>query len=295
MPFHERGIAMYNYIFIVKFSTMLCLLFLISGCNTSNQDFEIQHTYSNISESEIITDNVSIPEESKNDIIDYHETSSVIAGNNEEYKTINPDGIYLDNMNIDKLFKDFLYGDVSVQNSFNEKDVLNAFGWEETYNEWLYDKDKDYKCIRKFALVDLDNDSKDELIFSAGESENLEEVILLLHSDGNQLYCWDIYETHTQHMVTAIYTNGVVKWGQNHTGAEEVYYRYDTTGTPYELIHFSRFGESKGDFIYNGFYLNGNKNRISLLNSYEEYENLLKQYIGELKSVRWFNCDDIEK
>lgn len=201
--------------------------------------------------------------------------------------------INLDEINKDKLLKGFLYGKFSIENPFVEGMNLNAFGWEEVYSEWKNGKDENYKCSRKFAFVDLNGDKKDELLFSIGENKETKEVILLLHSDEKQLYCWDIYETHSKYIGTSIYENGIVQHGESHTGAEETYYQYDNSGNRLELIHFDRSVDYEGDLYFESYYLNGNKDNIYYLNNNEEYEKTIKNYLGELKLVSWLNCSDI--
>lgn len=238
----------------------------------------------------------------KETLTDENKTEETIEKQeNFETEQSEKEKIYLDEMNIDELFKQFLYGDLAIINPFSEEvDFLYAFGWETKYDYWGSQEGEDYKCTRKFALVDLDGDGKEELIFSAGEYKYLDEVILLLHSDGKQLYCWDIYETHTQHIETSIYTNGIVKWGQNHTGAEEVYGRYDELGNFYELISFSSSVDYKGESFadesdYEYYYLNGDRDKpySFKVKSYEEYEEFINNYIGKLEPITWFNCDNI--
>ena len=261
--------------------------------NTLTSETEITETEKKLQEDTNIAE-LSIEDNTKKEaLIDENKTG-------ETERTIEEQKIYLDEMNMDELFKQFLYGNITIDNPFTEEMDLNAFGWETIYDYWGSQEGEDYKCTRKFSLVDLDGDGKEELIFSAGENEYLDEVILLLHSDGKQLYCWDIYETHTQHMGTIIYTNGIVQWGQNHTGAEEVYGRYDESGNFYELISFGSSVDYKGEYFagksdYEYYYLNGDKDKPYSfeVNNDEEYEKFINNYIGELEPVTWFDCDNI--
>lgn len=245
---------------------ILFISYLLAGCDYKEKHMEINQTFESNETKKYIQNEIS--------------------GQNK---------IYLDEMNIDELFKEFLYGNITIQNPFVSENNLNAFGWEKLYNEWTYDKDNNYKCARKFALVDLDGDEKDELIFSAGENDYFEEIILLLHSNGKQLSCWDIYETHTQRMGASIYSNGIVRWENTIQDdyCEDVYYQYKH-GKADELIHFFiNYDDGAINSNFGSYYLNGNKKEIYLIRNNNEYEEILKEYVGEMKSITWFNCDNI--
>lgn len=182
------------------------------------------------------------------------------------------------------LYTAFLRNEIRVPNPFVPGDELSFF------DDRVYAQDE---CVfenaaKYFSLVDVNHDGVSELIFRIYSSPD--ELMYILGVQGDQLVCFDIMLTHTVHMAFGIYDNGIVNWGQNYDGEEDVYYSYDSDGSPHELIHFVG-GETDIDsgLRYDYYYLDGDETTKCSLQSNEEYENLISGYKGE--EPEWFPCD----
>lgn len=182
------------------------------------------------------------------------------------------------------LYTAFLRNEIRVPNPFVTDDEL-SFSDDREYaqEEHVFENAAKY-----FSLVDVNHDGISELIFEIYSSPD--ELMYILGVQGNKLVCYDIQETHTNHMAFRIYDNGIVKWGQNYDGAEEIYYSYDSDGSPHELIHFVREEtDFESDLSYDYYYLNGDETTKCSLQSNAEYENLISAYEGG--EPKWISCD----
>lgn len=190
---------------------------------------------------------------------------------------------WLADMDIHPLYAAFLRGEICVANPFVEEDELSFF------DERDYAPEQTFSMASKsFSLVDVNGDGEPELIFRMEDSPS--ELVYILGVLGDELTCFDVFETHTTHMSVTVYDNGIVCWGQNYDGSEDVYYCYDSAGQSRELIHFMGTEDDfASELEYEYYYLDGDETARFSLNSVEEYERLVASYKGQC--LEWFRCD----
>ena len=189
---------------------------------------------------------------------------------------------YLADFDIHPLYAAFLRDELSVQNPFvPEGDNYNT--------ELSFFDDREYgQYFRKsFSLVDVNDDGNPELIFKMTDSPS--ELVYILGIHDEELLCYDVHETHTSRMAFTIYDSGIVRWGQGYNGAEAIYYTYTDDGKIHELIHFVREEGSDSDLYYDYYYLEGNEEFQTGLQSDEEYESVVSSYEGV--EPEWFDCN----
>lgn len=190
---------------------------------------------------------------------------------------------FLTDFDIHPLYAAFLRNEISVPNPYMTGSELSFFD-DRMYSQEEHTFESATKC---FSLVDVNNDGISELVFKIYESPD--ELMYILGVQGDKLICYDVYETHTSHMAFGIYDNGIVTWGQNYDGDEDIYYSFDSEGKPYELIHFVREDTASDfDLFYDYYYLDGDETTKCILQSNEEYKNLISPYEGE--EPEWFSC-----
>lgn len=191
--------------------------------------------------------------------------------------------LYLADMDISPLYAAFLQGEIQVANPYVEGGELSFFDERDYTPEQVFVGAK-----KSFSLVDVNGDGEPELIFRMEDSPS--ELMYILGVLGDELICYDVFETHTTHLGFTIYDNGIVCWGQNYDGSEDVYYCYDSDGKPRELIHFVGTGEDLASGLdYEYYYLDGEETARFSLESAEEYERLIAPYEGG--EPEWFGCD----
>lgn len=191
---------------------------------------------------------------------------------------------FLTDLDIHPLYAAFLRNEISVPNPYVTGDELSF------YDDRKYSQEEHTfeNAEKSFSLVDVNNDGVSELVFKIYEYPDA--LMYILGVQGDKLICYDAYETHTSHMAFWIYDNGIVTWGQNYDGDEDIYYSFDREGKPYELIHFVREDTaSDSDLTYDYYYLDGDETAKCILQSNEEYENLISAYEGE--EPEWFSCN----
>lgn len=190
----------------------------------------------------------------------------------------------LADLDMSPLYVAFLRSEISVPNPFVPDSELGFYDDREYAQvEHVFEN-----AAKSFSLVDVNRDGVSELIFRIYSSPD--ELMYILGIQGDGLACYDVQETHTTHMDFQIYDNGIVMWGQNYDGEEEIYYSYDNDGKPYELIHFVREETDSGaGLYYDWYYRDGDENAKCALRSNEEYEALISSYEGG--HPEWFSCD----
>lgn len=191
---------------------------------------------------------------------------------------------YLAELDIHPLYAAFLLGEISVPNPYESGSELSFFDDREyAREEHVFEY-----ASKSFSLVDVNNDGVSELIFKIYDSPD--ELMYILGVQEDKLICYDVQETHTIHMSFRIYASGIVTWGQNYDGEEDIYYTYDEWGVPHELIHFVREGrDSESGLCYDCYYRDGDETAKCSLQNNEEYEALAAPYKGE--EPEWFFCD----
>lgn len=190
---------------------------------------------------------------------------------------------FLTDLDIHPLYAAFLRNEISVPNPFVTGDELSFFD-DRKYSQEEHTFEN---AAKSFSLVDVNHDDVSELVFKIYDYPDV--LMYILGVQGDKLICYDVHETHTSHMAFWIYDNGIVTWGQNYDGEEDIYYSFDSEGKPYELIHFVREDTaSDTDLSYDYYYLDGDETTKCILQSNEEYENLISAYEGE--EPEWFFC-----
>lgn len=196
-------------------------------------------------------------------------------------------------VNMDEPYRQFLYGKRNGANPYNQEEAL-SFYQEEAYwetGEPIFPKEA---LNKYFALADVNGDGREELIFRiAGGSD---ELLCIFGCEGENLIALDVYETHTPHISFSIGDNNIVRWGQNHTGEEEIYYGYDGNGRPLELIHFISTQEwvetvaFETGYYYEYYYLDGQEEQKIYLHSGKEYQDAALSYQGN--ELDWYDLAD---
>lgn len=199
----------------------------------------------------------------------------------------------LSDMPMAEPYRQFLYGNLEVPNPYSEEAPL-SFYMEELYWEEEENTFQKEGLNKYFSLLDINGDGTEELLFRIQSGSD--ELLMILSCAGETLTAYDIYETHTPHMAFQVYDNGVLLWSQNHTGAEEIYYRYDESGSPIELFHFvssdewlekNRYSAEEG---FESYYANGEEAEITALHGAQEYEKLVSDYQGN--QVDWYDLNE---
>lgn len=208
--------------------------------------------------------------------------------NEEEHPVFNP---VLDIDMVDE-YREFLCGRIELENPYNPETKISLFrdlDYEENKEDKLPQNDQE----RFFALLDTNGDSTVELIVKINSYDS--ESLLILNSQDEKWTVYDVFETHTKHISFSINSNGIVTWGQNHTGDEEIYYCYNESGQPEELVHFistEKWLETQGsdiDFCYEYYYLDGIESEPVYLSSTDEYEALILKLQGD--QPNWYSLD----
>ena len=176
------------------------------------------------------------------------------------------------------LYEAFLNNEISVANPYVEGSVLSV----------MDDGDYEFTNAKKeYALLDVNGDGAEELI--SRMTEDYSNIMYILGVSGEELVAFDVYETHSKSMAHGVYTNGIVWWGQNYDGEEEVFYTYNYDGAKRELIHFVKENEmTDEENTYDYYYINGNAEEKVYLQSYDEYESAVSAYKGE-----WLEWNDL--
>lgn len=195
--------------------------------------------------------------------------------------------------NMDELYKKFLQGEIKAKAVY-DRDTVLSFYEEETY--WEIEENAFPKEVLKkyFALVDVNGDKEEELIFWI--TADMDELMYILGCIDGELVAYDVFETHTTHMSFSIWDNGIAWWGQNYTGEEDVYFTYGKDGAAEELIHFVSTPEwletvwAEPDYYYEYYYESGNEDKKVYLHSAEEYAALISKYQG--RRPKWFDLSD---
>lgn len=246
---------------------------------------EIEDTVENSEETEA-EDEAAVPE-SAEVILETTETEAEIWAEEDKIDT---DDVHdsaeaiLADLDIHPLYAAFLRNEISVPNPYMTGSELSFF------DDRIYSQEEHTfeNAAKGFSLVDVNNDGVSELVFKIYEYPDA--LMYILGVQGDKLICYDAYETHTSHMAFGIYDNGIVTWGQNYDGNEDIYYSFDSEGKPYELIHFVREDtDSDSDLSYDYYYLDGDETNKCILQTNEEYENLISAYEGE--EPEWFSCN----
>lgn len=177
----------------------------------------------------------------------------------------------------ESLYEAFLKNEISVANPFAEGTVLTV----------MDDKAYEFGNAKKdYAFRDVNADGNSELIFRMGEDYS--EIMYILGCHDNELICFDVMETHSKSMAFDLYDNGLVWWGQNYDGEEEVFYTYTSEGEPRELIHFVKENEmTDEENTFDYYYFDGNEEEKIYLQSYDEYESIVTVYRGG--EPEWFD------
>lgn len=246
---------------------------------------EIEDTVENTEETE--AEDEAAVSESAEVILETTETEAEIWA---EEDRIDTDDVHdsaeaiLADLDIHPLYAAFLRNEISVPNPFVTGDELSFFD-DRKYSQEEHTFEN---AAKSFSLVDVNNDGVSELVFKIYDYPDV--LMYILGVQGDKLICYDACETHTSHMAFGIYDNGIVTWGQNYDGDEDIYYSFDREGKPYELIHFVREDtDSDSDLSYDYYYLDGDEANKCILQSNEEYENLISAYEGE--EPEWFSCN----
>ncbi|MDE5590316.1 MAG: DUF4303 domain-containing protein, partial [Acetatifactor sp.] len=191
---------------------------------------------------------------------------------------------FLADFDIHPLYAAFLRNEISVKNPFVPED-------DDRYNtELSFFDDRDYEdeqivFWKSFSLVDVNSDGNAELVFKMINSPS--ELMYILGVCGNELICFDCFETHTSHIGFGVYANGVV---YDYDDEQELYCTYTDDGNIHELIHFVL--EENGRISY---YLEGNQNNKISLQNWDEYKDFIFSYWEEdpewEEEPKWFDCE----
>lgn len=230
------------------------------------------------------------------------ESKSVIEGNDIKDEITKPKKVfhawhrasaYLSDIEMNEQYQEFLYGTMEVINPFDEEAAI-SFYMEEMYAETnTFSREE---LVKYFALVDVNGDQEEELVFRM--KAGTDELMIILSCANGELTVFDVYETHTSGIGFSIYDTGIVVWGQNHTGDEEIYYAYDKHGDAKELIHFistEKWQEEMlyaADQYYESYYLDGKVSNTFPLNNKEAYDALISEYIGN--EPDWYDMRDFK-
>lgn len=276
---------------IILAGLILCGILTLTACGLQERQTvqnltETENAVENTGETEA-GDEEEVVSEMAEAILETSETEAEILA---EEDRIDMDDIndsaeaFLTDLDIHPLYAAFLRNEISVPNPFVTGDELSFFD-DRKYSQEEHTFEN---AAKSFSLVDVNHDDVSELVFKIYDYPDV--LMYILGVQGDKLICYDVHETHTSHMAFWIYDNGIVTWGQNYDGEEDIYYSFDSEGRPYELIHFVREDTASDiDQSYDYYYLDGDETTKCILQSNEEYENLISAYEGE--EPEWFFCN----
>lgn len=191
---------------------------------------------------------------------------------------------YLKDMDIDPLYVEFLMGE------------KNAF-YSHTYEGKRYEEEISYfeevdcnDCFcgivsKNFALVDMNNDGKEELIFDLyKDGDGL--MFILGKGKKHELVCYDVFETHSSNVGFRINDNGTVTY---RVLEDSQLYSYDSNGKRQELLFLHRENYPDTALSYGYYYLNGNEKTKCDLQSEEEFEEVWDNLWWGEKPI-WYDC-----
>ncbi len=190
---------------------------------------------------------------------------------------------YLKDMDIDPLYVEFLMGE------------KNAF-YSHTYEGKRYEEEISYfeevdcnDCFcgivsKRFALVDINNDGKEELIFDL-YAPGGRLMFILAKGKKHELVCYDVFESHSSHVGFQINDNGTVTYGALE---DSKLYSYDSNGKRQELVFLHEENYPDTALSYGYYYLNGNEKTKCDLQSEEEYKEIEDSLWGE--GAIWYDC-----
>lgn len=196
----------------------------------------------------------------------------------------------LRDLGLEDLYCRFLYGEADmpilfVKDTGEEASSLDFYAEENNKTEFT-------SPHKQFALCDITGDGREELIFKI--QDDPEELLFMIGIRDQELICYDMWETHTPRIGFKLYDNGVLCFGQTHTKAEEIFYKYDENGAASELLHFGRDEEAYDqEKDYDFYFLNGDESRLFPLKNNNEYEMLVEKYIGG--EIKWYDCGDFKE
>ena len=131
---------------------------------------------------------------------------------NRESGTVSARG-YLQNLSINPLYQEFLFHNLTVENPLTENKT--GLGKELSYfdDEGYLSESGDFN--KQFALIDVDSDGKDELIFYIKEVKGSEELIYVLEEQSGKLVCQNVFflpaDRESQYE-TAFFSDAAVVW-----------------------------------------------------------------------------------
>lgn len=190
---------------------------------------------------------------------------------------------YLKDMDIDPLYVEFLMGE------------KNAF-YSHTYEGKRYEEEISYfeevdcnDCFcgivsKRFALVDINNDGMEELIFDL-YAPGGRLMFILAKGKKHELVCYDVFESHSSHVGFQINDNGTVTYGALE---DSKLYSYDSNGKRQELVFLHEENYPDTALSYGYYYLNGNEKTKCDLQSEEEYKEIEDSLWGE--GAIWYDC-----
>ena len=229
-----------------------------------------------------LAETMSLERYEEEDCVTYYlngqEVSSSIYGNEYEkffgtyevYDPVMDTEIVDEGSSVEELYKAFLKNEISVANPYVEGGVLSV----------MDDEDFEFTNAKKeYTLLDVNSDGAEELIFRM--KEDYSNIMYILGVSGEELVAFDVYITHSKSMAHGVYDNGIVWWGQNYDGEEEVFYTYTSEGEAQELVHFVKANEmADEENTFDYFYYDGNVEEKNYLHSYEEYVSFSSAYKG---------------
>ena len=191
---------------------------------------------------------------------------------------------YLKDMVIEPLYVEFLMGEKNAIYSYN-------------YEGKRYEKEISYyddvpsgaffcgTASKSFALVDMNNDGKEELIFQLYHENGDCLMYILGVRKKTELICYDAFESHSMHIGFQVNDNGTIIYSSHE---DSQLYSYNINGKPQELVFLHRENYPDTALSYGYYYLNGNEKTKCDLQNKEEYEEIRDGLWGE--NPIWYDC-----
>lgn len=271
---------------IILLECLLIGILILSSCTLTERNPAIENSESEGTE---ISEEPEMSEETE--IIGEPEIGpeSVIGeegeAGNDTVQDNDSDKKSLEDLNIHPLYAAFLCGEISVANPYVFEGSSAEFSF---FHEQEYDSEFE-NAIKSFALVDVNGDGGEELIFVIESDDNMDKLLFILGIRDDKLICYDVFESHTTRRFFSVYDNGNAWFGQSSTGQELVYYTYDGDGNPIELIHFYQEWNSDSGLRYDYYYLDGNEEKKVYLDDDDEFWALELLYAGN--EPEWYQCE----
>lgn len=156
-------------------------------------------------------------------------------GTYEVYDPVMDTEIVDEALSAEEIYEAFLNNEISVANPYVDGDTLSVMTDED------YDGEFD-GAEKRYALVDMNSDEQEELIFKITAYPS--ELMMILGVSEGELICFDVMETHTSSIVFSVYDFGLAWKDESYDHFVRSIYHYGVHGEPSLIRTFTEGDEA---------------------------------------------------